>query len=78
MAAIGRDANNNMYPISMAVVEAETKDNWSWFLEALLADLGPSGVLRWTFILDWQKASFHLCFLCWTFHSRLCGIFLCV
>jgi len=52
MAAIGRDANNNMYPISMAVVEAETKDSWSWFLEALLADLGPSGVLRWTFISD--------------------------
>jgi hypothetical protein len=29
MAVIGRDANNNMYPISMAVVEAETKDSWS-------------------------------------------------
>ncbi|XP_062152677.1 uncharacterized protein LOC133861000 [Alnus glutinosa] len=55
MAAIGRDANNNMYPISMAVVEAETKDSWSWFLEALLADLGPSGVRRWTFISDRQK-----------------------
>jgi len=78
MAAIGRDANNNMYPISMAVVEAETNDSWSWFLEALLADLGPSGVRRWTFISDRQKVSFHLCFLCWTFHSRLCGIFLCV
>ncbi|XP_062164888.1 uncharacterized protein LOC133871456 [Alnus glutinosa] len=55
MEAVGRDANNNMYPISMVVVEAETKDSWSWFLEALLANLGPSGVRRWTFISDRQK-----------------------
>jgi thiaminase len=34
MSALGRDANNNMYPIAMAVVEAETKDSWTWFLEA--------------------------------------------
>jgi hypothetical protein len=27
MAAIGRDANNNMYPISIVVVEAEIKDS---------------------------------------------------
>jgi hypothetical protein len=42
MATVGRDANNNMYPIAMAVVEAETKDSWTWFLEALVADLGPT------------------------------------
>jgi hypothetical protein len=67
-----------MYPISMAVVEAETKDSWSWFLEALLADLGPCGVPRWNFILDRLKVSFNLCFLCWTFHSIFFVIFLCV
>jgi len=51
MAVVGRDANNNMYPISIAVVEAETKDSWTWFLDALLGDLGhsPHG---WTFISD--------------------------
>jgi len=64
MTAIGRDAHNNMYPISMAVVEAETKDSWSWFLEALLANFGPNGVPRWTFISDRQNVSFNLCFLC--------------
>jgi hypothetical protein len=52
MAAIGRDANNNMYPISMAVIEAKTKDSWTWFVEALLVDLGPSSPHGWTFILD--------------------------
>ena len=43
MAAVGRDANNNMYPIAMAVVEAETKDSWTWFLETLMGDLGQPG-----------------------------------
>jgi hypothetical protein len=51
MSTIGSDVNNNMYPISMAVVKAETNDSWSWFLEALLAYLGPSGVPRWTFFI---------------------------
>jgi hypothetical protein len=56
MAAVGRDANNNMYPIAMAVVEAETKDSWTWFLEALVADLGPTPH-GWTFISDRQKVN---------------------
>jgi hypothetical protein len=29
MAAIGRDANDNMYAIAIAVVEAEAKDGWT-------------------------------------------------
>jgi hypothetical protein len=57
MAAIGRDANDNMYPISIAVVEAKTRETWTWFLEALLADLGPSGPHGWAFISDRQKVS---------------------
>jgi hypothetical protein len=54
MSAVGRDANNNMYPIAMAVVEVETKDCWTWFLEVLVTDLGPTrhGL---TFISDRQK-----------------------
>jgi len=38
-------------------VEAETKDSWTWFLEALLADLGPRGPHGWTFISDRQKVN---------------------
>jgi hypothetical protein len=33
LAAIGRDGNDNMYPIPYVVVKAETKDNLVWFLE---------------------------------------------
>jgi len=40
LAAVGRDGNDNMYPIAYVVVEAETKDSWIWFLETLVSDLG--------------------------------------
>ena len=46
MVAIGRDANNSMYPMSITVVEAKAKDSWTWFLEALIFDLGPTLVIR--------------------------------
>jgi hypothetical protein len=29
LAAVGRDPNDNIYPIAMVVVEGETKDSWS-------------------------------------------------
>jgi hypothetical protein len=57
ISAVSRDANN-MYPIAMTVVEAETKDSCSWFLETLVGDLGQSGSTHgWTFISDRQKVS---------------------
>lgn len=58
MSAVSRDANNNIYPIAMAVVEAEMKDSWSWFLETLVGDLGQCGSTSgWTFISGRQKVS---------------------
>jgi hypothetical protein len=59
LAAIGRDANNNMYPIAIAVVEVEIKENWTWFLECLVLDFGSHARhVRPTFIFDRQKVSF--------------------
>lgn len=52
---VGRDPNDNFYSIAIAVVEAKTKDSWSWFLETQVADLGSNGSTRWTFISDRQK-----------------------
>jgi hypothetical protein len=64
MVAIGRDANENKYSIAIAVVEANTKYSWTWFLEALLVDLGPSGPYGWTFLsLVFPKGKyFHIVF----------------
>jgi hypothetical protein len=40
LAATGRDANNNMYPIAWAIVAKEDFENWQWFLEQLKEALG--------------------------------------
>ncbi|KAL0387458.1 UNVERIFIED_CONTAM: hypothetical protein Sradi_2627600 [Sesamum radiatum] len=32
LVAVGRDGNDNMFPIAMAVVQVENRENWTWFL----------------------------------------------
>nr|KAJ0196765.1 hypothetical protein LSAT_V11C700369240 [Lactuca sativa] len=39
LTAIGRDEDNHVYPIAWAVMNVENKDNWTWFIENLVADL---------------------------------------
>ncbi|XP_058202944.1 uncharacterized protein LOC131317406 [Rhododendron vialii] len=55
MHAVGRDDNNQMYPIAMAVVESELKDSWTWFLELLTYVIGKPEDKGWIFISDGQK-----------------------
>ncbi|XP_058726882.1 uncharacterized protein LOC131598284 [Vicia villosa] len=56
LAAIGRDPNDQMMPIAFAVVEGETKDYSSWFLELVISDLGGPRIRKtYTFISDQQK-----------------------
>lgn len=40
LSAVGRDANNHIYPIAWAVCTVENKETWKWFLELLKEDLG--------------------------------------
>nr|XP_025703033.1 uncharacterized protein LOC112803785 [Arachis hypogaea] len=44
-----------MLPIAYSVVEAETKDSWTWFLNHLASDLGIEKMGRSTFMSDQQK-----------------------
>lgn len=61
LSAIGRDANNQLYPIAWAVVEYENKDSWNWFLGHLQKDINiPVGAAGWVFITDQQKVNFYL------------------
>ncbi|KAL3632322.1 hypothetical protein CASFOL_025306 [Castilleja foliolosa] len=57
LSAIGRDGNNNMFPIAWAVVDVETTESWHWFLTNLINDIGQAfgGGLGLTFISDQQK-----------------------
>lgn len=55
LCAVGRDANNSMYPIAWAVVEKETNDSWDWFCDLLCKDLGVGEGDGWVFISDQQK-----------------------
>ena len=64
LSAIGRDGNNQMYPIAWAVCLSENEKNWKWFLGKLLTDLGIQDGFGWTFISDQQKVkSKHYYFL---------------
>ncbi|XP_071905748.1 uncharacterized protein [Coffea arabica] len=60
LSALGRDGNDNMVSIAIAVVEVERYDSWKWFLELLMADLGMGrDNIPWTFISDRQKGLVH-------------------
>jgi hypothetical protein len=63
LSAIGRDGNDNIYPIAVATVEQENNEAWSWFLKNLLDDIGSVKDNGWTFISDRQKGMYFLsCF----------------
>ncbi|XP_058776265.1 uncharacterized protein LOC131650577 [Vicia villosa] len=53
LTVVGRDPNDQYYPLDFGVCETETKESWSWFLTLLLEDIGQEK--RWVFIYDQQK-----------------------
>ncbi|KAK9071946.1 hypothetical protein SSX86_008377 [Deinandra increscens subsp. villosa] len=55
LTAVGVDPNNSIYPLSYAIVEAETLNSWTWFLNCLGEDLGLEANSNFTFISDRQK-----------------------
>ncbi|CAN1278114.1 hypothetical protein LINPERPRIM_LOCUS16538 [Linum perenne] len=55
LAAVGKDGNNQVFPIAWAVVEGENRSSWTWFIRALTDDLGISDGRGWSVISDQQK-----------------------
>nr|XP_043633729.1 uncharacterized protein LOC122604935 [Erigeron canadensis] len=55
LTAVCVDGNNGIYPVAYALVEAECKASWEWFLECLGDDLGLPNNVNFTFISDRQK-----------------------
>ena len=67
LAATGRDANNNMYPIAFGIVGVEDTPSWSWFLTQLKYALGGTeeGKFgKYTIMSDRQKVSDLFSLLC--------------
>ncbi|KAF9606841.1 hypothetical protein IFM89_029298 [Coptis chinensis] len=52
LTTVGRDGNNQMFPIAWAQVESENKDSWCWFLDRLLNDFNILDGQGWTAITD--------------------------
>ncbi|KAK5825544.1 hypothetical protein PVK06_020388 [Gossypium arboreum] len=55
LTAVGRDTNNQMFPVAWAVVEVECTNSWGWFLSLLPTDLGLEDGYGYTIISDKQK-----------------------
>ncbi|CAN0875088.1 hypothetical protein LINGRAHAP2_LOCUS10628 [Linum grandiflorum] len=63
LSAVGKDGNNQMYPICWAVVESENRDSWNWFLELVQEQLGMADGTCWSIISDQQKVYISRCAL---------------
>ena len=50
ITAVCKDPNEKYFPLAYAVVEVETKDSWTWFINLLLADISQNK--RWVFMSD--------------------------
>ena len=55
LSATTKDANDNIFPVAMAVVEQETRESWIWFLEIFAEDIGRPEELKLVFISNRQK-----------------------
>ncbi|XVF05886.1 hypothetical protein REPUB_Repub06bG0000700 [Reevesia pubescens] len=53
LAATAADGDDSVFPVAFAVVDAETDDNWHWFLLQLKSALSTSCAI--TFVADRQK-----------------------
>ncbi|XVF31529.1 hypothetical protein REPUB_Repub16aG0153500 [Reevesia pubescens] len=53
LAATAADGDDSVFPVAFAVVDAETDDNWHWFLLQLKSALSTSCSI--TFVADRQK-----------------------
>lgn len=54
---IGRDGNNQIFPLAWPIVRVESRDTWSWFLNRPKEDLNVLDGLGYTIISDKQKVT---------------------
>ncbi|CAN1787338.1 hypothetical protein LINPERHAP1_LOCUS17602 [Linum perenne] len=57
LSVIGKDGNNQIFPLAWAVTEGETASSWKWFVELVVEQLRLDQGNGWTVISDQQKVS---------------------
>ncbi|CAI9293268.1 unnamed protein product [Lactuca saligna] len=55
LSAVGRDANNHIYPLAWAVVCVENKETWKWFIDLLMDDINGGLGAYITLLSDGHK-----------------------
>jgi hypothetical protein len=60
LCAIGKNGNDDMFPIAYAVPEVVTKASWEWFIGLLFDDVyvGSGEGRGWTIMSDRHKVKF--------------------
>ncbi|KAK9004015.1 hypothetical protein V6N11_001833 [Hibiscus sabdariffa] len=56
LVVVGRDGNNQIFPVAWPVVEVENREKWAWFLEHIQIDLEIGDEDRFTILSDMQKS----------------------
>ncbi|XP_020886130.1 uncharacterized protein LOC110229723 [Arabidopsis lyrata subsp. lyrata] len=59
LTVVGRDPNNQIFPIAWAVVDCENNPNWEWFVGKLKRDLGLGLGENITLISDMHRGLIH-------------------
>ncbi|CAN1120970.1 hypothetical protein LINPERHAP2_LOCUS507 [Linum perenne] len=67
LSAVGKDRNNQMFPIAWAVVEGENRNSWGWFVHLVKTELLIADGTGWSIISDQRKVinlTLNLIYLC--------------
>lgn len=62
LSAMGKDGNENMYPIAYTIVELKRKSSWEEFLDLLFNDIKSPCKRGLVMMSDIQKVMFDLCY----------------
>ncbi|KAK8489735.1 hypothetical protein V6N11_009164 [Hibiscus sabdariffa] len=73
LSGVGRDSNNQIFPIAWAVVEVENRDIWAWFLKNIQYDLQLGDGEKFTLISDMQKVEIQVAQMESNVHSSVEG-----
>lgn len=59
LCVVGKDGNDQLFPIALDRVDSECKRSWKWFIDLLSANYERLGKIGWVFLSDQQKEFLH-------------------